>query len=180
MSEDYIAATKYWLKEVIIGHNFCPFAKDVFAGDAIRYVCLEVSDFAVLSKEIMAECVYLDDHPETATCLCILQNAGSDFSRFLDLVAMANESLCAEVYEGVYQLAHFHPDYCFEGEHETDASNYTNRSPYPIIHLLREESIDDALLQYRNPEQIPQRNIEHARKQGAAYFKGILKTSKEQ
>ena len=81
--------------------------------------------------------------------------------------------------EGVYQLAHFHPDYCFAGEDPEDASHFTNRSPYPVLHILREAVIDDALEHYVNPEAIPERNVEVARKQGADYFHTIMANARK-
>jgi hypothetical protein len=75
-----------------------------------------------------------------------------------------------EGYEGTYQLASFHPDYCFEGEDKNDAANYTNRSVYPMLHLLREDSITKALALYKNPELIPEHNIQLAREKGLLYM----------
>jgi hypothetical protein len=71
-------------------------------------------------------------------------------------------------------LAHFHPDYCFDGEPQDDPANYTNRSPYPTLHLLREASIEEALKSYDDPESIPERNIAFARRKGSDFFKAIL------
>jgi uncharacterized protein len=76
-------------------------------------------------------------------------------------------------YEGVYQVASFHPNYLFAGSHENDAANYTNRSVYPMLHLLREEAVEKALEHYKDPETIPERNIQFAREKGLAYMKKL-------
>jgi len=80
-------------------------------------------------------------------------------------------------YEGKYQLASFHPDYCFEGSNQADTENYTNRSPFPMIHIIREASLERVLKHYPEPENIPTRNIELAKETGAEVFEKILKDS---
>ena len=108
----------------------------------------------------------LDTEPATATTLLILASACTRFDDFLDLAAIAEQLLLDQGYEGVYQLASFHPEYCFAGSDQNDAANYTNRSPYPMLHIIRETDIAQALQSYQNPEQIPERNIELTRKLG--------------
>ncbi|MEP1552769.1 DUF1415 domain-containing protein, partial [Paraglaciecola sp.] len=98
----------------------------------------------------------------------------SDFDKYLDLVDGANEFIERGGYGGLYQIATFHPDYCFDGEKSNDAANYTNRSPYPILHLLREASLEQVLKNYPNPENIPDNNITKARELGVNYFKKQL------
>ena len=98
----------------------------------------------------------------------------SDFDDFLDLVAIADDLLIAQAYEGVYQLASFHPDYCFAEASPDDAANYTNRSPYPILHLIREASIEQVLNHYPEPENIPLRNIALTRELGSNYLQALL------
>ena len=95
--------------------------------------------------------------------------------RYLDLVEMAEDLIEEEDYEGVYQVASFHPDYLFAGSDSEDPANYTNRSPYPMLHLLREESIEKALEHYSgDPDEIPERNIRFAREKGLAYMKRLF------
>jgi hypothetical protein len=97
------------------------------------------------------------------------------FESYLDLLDEANELLFTLGYEGVFQLASFHPDYYFEGEPFNAASNYTNRSPLPTLHLIREASMEKVLSVYKNPQQIPDNNIALAQEKGAHYFQNILK-----
>ena len=95
------------------------------------------------------------------------------FDEYLDLVADAEDLLVEKGYEGIYQVASFHPQYLFEGAPKNDAANYTNRSVYPMLHLLREASIDKALENYKQPEKIPERNIQFARKKGWLVMKQL-------
>jgi uncharacterized protein len=140
-----IEQTKKWITDVVVGCNFCPM--------------------------LLKECEQLDQEPQIETSFLILPNAFPEFDKYLNLVIMAEKLLNKQKYEGVYQVASFHPLYCFEGVPENDAANYTNRSPYPMLHLLREERIEQALARYPNPEQIPERNIHFARQKGEVYMK---------
>ncbi|HMC87200.1 MAG TPA: DUF1415 domain-containing protein, partial [Chitinophagaceae bacterium] len=92
---------------------------------------------------------------------------------YLELVRLAEKLLKQEGYQGIYQVASFHPLYCFAGAPADDPANYTNRSVYPMLHLLREESVEQAIANYPNPEKIPERNILFARSKGIAYMKKL-------
>lgn len=96
----------------------------------------------------------------TETTLLIINNGYSNFEEFLTLVAWAEQAIVTEGYEGIYQVAHFHPQYQFAHLSCDDIRNHTNRSPYPVLHLLREESIEKARKHYPNVEQIPSKNEE--------------------
>jgi uncharacterized protein len=114
----------------------------------------------------------MNANPGTETSFLILPEGFSDFLAYLDLVGLAEELLENEGFEGIYQVASFHPEYMFEGSPEDDPANYTNRSPYPMLHLLREESIEKALEHYQgDPEEIPGRNVDFAREKGIVYMK---------
>ena len=117
---------------------------------------------------------YLDTHQDTETTLVIFPDTLKNFFDYLEMLEACNDLLCAEGYEGTYQLASFHPEYYFEGEAPDDASHYTNRSPYPIIHIIREDSLERVLKQYKDPEQIPQNNIEKMRELGSAFLRKKL------
>lgn len=169
-----IEECKNWLQEVVIAHNFCPFAKAEFDRGRVRFVLAESDNTEDLLHQLIAECAHLDEHSDTETTLLIYPHGLDSFDEFLDFVELATDLLHAQDYEGVYQLASFHPDYCFEGEEENDAANYTNRSPYPMLHLIREKSIENALKHYPQPERIPENNIELAQQKGSAYFQDLL------
>ena len=169
-----IAQTKKWLSSVIIAHNYCPFAKREFDKSSIRYQVIYETEFNHLLKSVIQECIWLDQNEETETTLIIFPASLNDFDLFLDCLALAENLLVAQGYEGIYQIASFHPDYCFQGAEEGDPANYTNRSPYPMFHLIRESSVQVAIEKHPDPESIPERNIEHAREQGLDKMKAAL------
>jgi hypothetical protein len=125
-------------------------------------------------ESVITECKRLDENKNIATTLIIFSKKFADFESFLELVDMANALLRMQDYEGIYQLAHFHPDYMFAGEDSGDAANFTNRSPWPMLHLLREVDIEQAIAHYEDVNRIPARNIERARQLGREYFATIL------
>jgi hypothetical protein len=161
-----ILETKKWLETVVIAHNICPFAKRVFDNGSIHFAIETSTDIETCLENLVAECERLDKDESIETTLVIYTNTLADFDEYLDFIEVAQDLLEAQDYEGVYQFASFHPKYCFEGADENDAANYTNRSPYPMLHLLRESSIDYALANYPNPEMIPENNIKLTRELG--------------
>ncbi|VAW56968.1 hypothetical protein MNBD_GAMMA07-2576 [hydrothermal vent metagenome] len=181
-----IQQTQYWLEHIIIGLNFCPFAKHEFQHQTIRYAVDNNTDLEATLMVLTKELEYLDHHPctqqksndlnytGTQTTLIIFTQAFSDFDAFLDLIELANHLIDDLGYSATYQLAHFHPQYCFDGVTADDASNYTNRSPYPILHLLREDGMQLAIERHPNTSQIPDANIALARKLGAVKIQKII------
>lgn len=170
-TETIIAQTQKWIIDVVVGCNFCPFAAKEIKQQTIHYQVEESADSAACMEAFAQECTRLDEAEDIATTLLILPNACASFDEFLDLVELAENWLLENEYEGVYQVASFHPQYIFGGAPVNDAANYTNRSIYPMLHLLREEQIDQALERYANPENIPDNNIHFAREKGVAYMK---------
>lgn len=166
-----IQLTKDWIEQIVIGCHFCPFAAKPFFEGNIRYQVCRASDFRSLLQNLESECRYLDHNPETETSLLILTEACSSFSTYLELLALAEKKLHSLHYRGIYQLASFHPQYCFAGSQIADPANYTNRSPLPMLHLLREASITRAIRHFEAPERIPERNMAFAREKGADFFK---------
>jgi len=170
-SEEAIKHTEAWIKKVVIDCRFCPFAAAPVKQNTVRYVATNLVDTASLLKFILEECAYLDAHENTETTFVIFPEAFPFFYDYLEFLALAEKDARKLGYEGVYQLAGFHPSYLFAGSDENDAANYTNRSIYPMIHLLREASIDEALKNYAEPESIPDRNIAFAQEKGVVYMK---------
>ena len=166
-----IEQTKKWINDVVIGCNFCPFAAKVVKQQVVHYRVEQSSNAAVCLQTFLLEAMRLDDDTVTETSFIIYPNAFVNFDDYLDIVTVAEKILQQNSYEGVYQVAGFHPHYLFANSNENDAANYTNRSPYPMLHLLREASIDMALEHYKNPEKIPDNNINFAREKGLAYMK---------
>ena len=169
-----IEQTKQWLEQVIIGLNFCPFAKKEFVNQTIHYHLSDKAQIKAAMKELLMQCRYLQENADIETSLIIYQQGFRDFNRFLDLVDYGNDLLIEHGFEGVFQIANFHPEYCFADVDYDDAGNYTNRSPYPTLHLIREESMERVLNVYKNPEEIPENNIALAHAKGASYFQSLL------
>ncbi len=169
-----VSATKQWLNEIIIGLNFCPFAKKEFVNNTIHYHLSQTEQVKAALHEFIEQCRYLQAHDELETTLIIYSGGFRRFERYLDLVDYANDLLVDSGFEGIFQLASMHPEYCFDGEAYDDASNFTNRSPYPIIHIIRETSIAKVLSVYNEPEKIPKNNITLANEKGADFFQQVL------
>jgi len=169
-----IEQTSLWVKSVIVGYNFCPFAYREVERGSIRYRVVQSNPIELCLETMVVEYDHLDSFPETETTLVIFPEIFAkfeDFTRFIDLA----EALLRDLgYEGEYQLASFHPEYQFADAPADDPANYTNRSPYPTLHIIREASIEKAVAGISNPEQIPERNIEVARDLGSEVLQGIL------
>ncbi len=170
-----IEQTQCWLDQFIIAHNICPFAKKERDKGSIRFIVDDSSDISQALEQLIIECERLDKNDEIETTLLIFSQVADKFDDYLDFLDIANRLLIAQGYEGVYQIASFHPDYQFADSSIDDPANYTNRSPYPMFHIIREDSLEKALQSYPNPELIPQRNIEYLRSlPESAYFKEFL------
>ncbi len=169
-----ITATQHWLENFIIRYNICPFAKKVFDEQTIRYQLVDASTWEAALVTLNDEWRYLNAHPECATTLIIFYNGLTDFNDYLDVVDIADGLLAKQGYEGLYQLASFHPDYVFADSTKDDPANYSNRSPYPMLHIIRESSITDALESFAHPEDIPQRNIRLLREMGGSKIRAML------
>jgi hypothetical protein len=166
-AEVAIEKTRKWLQQIVINLNFCPFAKREMQRDAIRYVTVDGENEDPIAR-VLDELQFLDTNDSTETTLIILSSAMQHFDDFLDLVDKCECLLEQGGYRGLYQLATFHPDYVFAGEGDDSPSNYTNRSPLPILHLLRETSLTRVLNTYSQPENIPHDNIATANKLGVS------------
>lgn len=169
-----ISTTKNWLASVVIGLNLCPFARREWEENRIRYNVVNQADIADCLENVIEECIQLDMDDGIETTLLIYPQQFQAFEDYLEFLALAQELLELQGYQGTYQLASFHPRYCFNGESPDDAANYTNRSPYPMLHLLREDSIEQATLNHPDPDGIPRRNIELTRKLGRANLETLL------
>ena len=156
-----IRDTVQWLERAVIGLNLCPFAKGVHVKNQIHYAVATSDDVEKLRHLLRAELQALVAMPvETReTTLVILPNCLADFLDFNDFLAEADALLDELGLGGTLQIASFHPQYQFAGTHADDVTNFTNRSPYPTLHLLREESIDRAVEVFPDAELIFERNI---------------------
>jgi len=176
MSDQHIIIRqiKAWLSSVVIAHKLCPFAKREFDTGSIHYAVINTAELETQLELVVAHCAALDRNTDRETTLIIFPNSLSEFEAYLDFVDLATAVLKTQGYEGIYQLASFHPKYRFDGAAEDDPSNYTNRSPYPMIHILREVSVEAALKTYPNPENIPTRNITLTQDLGLQAMKALL------
>lgn len=160
LSDELVTAqTMKWVKDFIVTLNVCPFAKREVEKESVRCVVVRSKKIDVALEELMSEVQWLDERPETETTLLVFPTMFKDFHRYLDFVETAENLMFDQGCEGVYQLATFHPDYCFSGADSDDVSNYTNRSPYPMLHILREDSLDKAIEFYGDTTGIPNQNI---------------------
>lgn len=172
-----IAHTKAWILSTVVGCNFCPFAARELKLD--RVACEVIDDKLpkpVLQK-LTAAFAKMDAEVAVETLLLIIPSGFASFAAFLKLIAAANTTLKRSGYEGVYQLATFHPSYLFAGSKPTDPANYTNRSPYPLLQILREASVSRAVDSYPDTLKIPERNVAFAREKGLAFMVALLAES---
>lgn len=172
-----IKTVQNWVEEFIIGYNICPFAKKVFVTLRIKYILNTSTNDEQILQAFLKELQWLSttDSKEIDTTLFILTNAFLDFEHYLNFIHIIEVMIEQLDYEGVFQVATFHPNYQFEGTQPTDAENFTNRAPFPIIHILREESVEKAIENYPNPEAIPERNIDLMNKMGAEKLNAIFR-----
>jgi len=161
-ADEVLSATERWLERAVIGLNLCPFAKSVFVKKQVRYALTAAGDADELLAELEQELNLLaaTDPAELDTTLLIHPQAMTDFLDYHFFLAEADALLKNLGYEGVFQIASLHPQYEFAGSDPDDIANFTNRSPYPTLHLLRESSIDRAVAAFPDAADIFERNIE--------------------
>ena len=149
-----------WLNEVVIGLNLCPFAGKPASENRIRFFISQADDDELLLQDLQLEMETLDKKPasEIETTLVIIPNHLQDFFDYNQFLNWAEKMIKRNGWAGVYQLATFHPDYCFADADPEDAENLTNRAPYPILHIIREASLEKALQYYEGVEDVPENN----------------------
>jgi uncharacterized protein len=163
-----VAATRSWLEKAVIGLNLCPFARAVHVKDRIRYVVSGARTPRALLDALIGELQLLRDADpaQTETTLLIHPNVLEDFLDYNDFLDVADDAVAELGLAGVIQIASFHPRYRFEGTDPDDIGNYSNRSPYPMLHLLREASVERAVTSFPDVSTIPERNIETLKRLG--------------
>ena len=166
--EDPIAATRRWLERAVIGLNLCPFAKAVYVKQQVRFVLSEATTPDALLDELASELSLLarTDPEVVDTTLLVHPRVLADFLDYNDFLDRADATVAALGLEGEIQVASFHPQYRFAGTYADEMGNFTNRSPYPTLHLLREASIDRAVAAFPDPDVIVERNIATLEKLG--------------
>lgn len=171
--EKIIEQTKAWIDSFIIEYNICPFAQHVIQKNGLQIDVNFESTTERALESLLASIDTLEQNQTIETILLIFPNYLVDFYDYLDFTAFVEDNFFNQDYEGIYQLATFHPNYCFAEVDQADVSNYTNRSPYPMLHLLRENSIDKAIEYYGDTEKIPENNIKLLRSMGLEKVKKI-------
>jgi uncharacterized protein len=164
--QSVIALTRRWIEKAVIGLNLCPFAKPIFANDLIRYCVSAAQSTQALRGELMDELNTLRaaDPREVETTLLIHPRVLGEFAEYNAFLDEADAAVAELGLTGTLQVASFHPRYQFSGTDPDDIENYTNRSPYPMLHLLRESSIERAVAAISDPAEIYERNIETMRR----------------
>ncbi|MGR6838670.1 DUF1415 domain-containing protein [Aliivibrio wodanis] len=150
-----------WLEDVVIGLNLCPFAAKPNRNKQIKVFVSEATTEEVLLEDVLQELMNLDSKTaeELETTLVAIPNMLQDFMDYNFFLDWVDALIKQQEWEGTFQIATFHPNYCFGGAEPEDDENLTNRSPYPVLHLIREESMAKVLKHYPNPEAIPDTNI---------------------
>ena len=169
-----LANVQHWVETMVIGLDLCPFAGRAWQDQRVRCVQSAASSPLDLLDELQEELDLLTRAPEIETTLLIHPDALRDFLDFNDFLDSVDALLEAMGLTGVFQVASFHPDYQFAGEHEDSVSNYSNRAPYPVLHLLREASVEAAVAAHPNAEQIPANNISKLESLGLAGIRQLL------
>ncbi len=169
MTDAALAETRAWVERAVIGLQLCPFACAPQVKGRVRYVLSTAVEAEALMADLVAELHRLVETPaeRVETTLIVHPCALTDFDDYNDFLGLADEALAALDLEGVVQIASFHPDYRFAGSASDDIANATNRSPFPMLQLLREESIERALASVERPESIYEANIRTMERLGA-------------
>jgi hypothetical protein len=171
-NSEIITATQQWLQEIVIGLDLCPFAKHALG--SIQFLLSEASDEQHLLADLEQACLQLKNDISVETLLLIHPNILQDFDAYNQFLGYADGLLEVMQLDGELQVASFHPDYQFADTDFESAENYTNRSPFPMLHLLREASVELAISSYPDVDEIPQRNIETMQQLGTEKLKSIL------
>ena len=174
IKQEIIQPIKKWLEQLVIGLNLCPFAKRELINDRIRFFVSDADTIEILLYDLQHELEQLNNNSNIETTLLIHPNVLTDFYDYNDFLDIADGLLIDMELDGIYQIASFHPDYQFVDTKPNDAENYTNRSPYPLLHLIREQSLEKAIANYPNPELIPVRNIELMKEMGHVRLQAIF------
>jgi hypothetical protein len=158
-SERTVQTVRQWVETLVVGMNLCPFAKREMVNNRVRFATTTSITEEQLLIALQTELELLNTDTSVETTLLIHSRVLQDFFDYNRFLSYADSLLVEMGLEGIYQIASFHPDYQFDGTNPDDAENYTNRSPYPMLHLIREASLERVIADYPEIDQIPVRNI---------------------
>jgi len=174
--EKTVLSVRQWVETLVVGMNLCPFAKRELVKNRVRFATTTSTTEEQLLMALQAELELLNTDPSVETTLLIHSNVLQDFYDYNEFLSYADSLLVEMGLEGIYQVASFHPDYQFGGTKQDDAENYTNRSPYPMLHLIREASLERVIEDYPETDQIPARNIALMNELGQRKLQALLRS----
>ena len=166
-------ATRRWVEQVVVGLELCPFARPELERGTLRCVVSAATTESALLDALERELAYLQNHPDVETTLLIHPDVLQDFLDFNDFLGECDALLEILGLLGEFQLASFHPAYRFAGTGPEDAENFTNRSPYPMLHLLREASVTRAVDSHPAIGDVPRRNVARLRSLGVERLRAL-------
>ncbi len=173
-NELFIEPVRHWVESVVVGLNLCPFAKRELVKNRVRFSVSDADSTEQLLAHLEAELELLNSDDSIETSLLIHPWVLQDFEDYNQFLNSADALLEQMELDGIYQIASFHPEYRFEGTKAGDLENYTNRSPYPLLHLIREQSLERAIANYPDPDLIPERNIQLLESLGRDKMQALL------
>lgn len=178
--DEVINAVRRWVDDVVVGLNLCPFAQRELVADRVRFTVTDVSSESELLERLASELELLSSRPTIETTLLIHPHVLDEFLQYNQFLDYADKLLEHLKLDGEFQIASFHPNYQFAETDADDPENFTNRSPYPVLHLLREASLEKAIANTADIDQIPVRNIDTMNRIGAASLQATLRACLEE
>lgn len=169
-----IKSVAHWVDSVVVDLNLCPFAKRELINNRVRFAVTDAESEEQLLVALQAELELLDIDASVETSLLIHPNLLEDFGDYNQFLNLIDGLLIEMQFDGVFQVASFHPKYQFAGTDPDDAENFTNRSPYPLVHILREDSLERAIAMHPDIDQVPVRNIELMNRLGTKKLESLL------
>ena len=170
-----ISSVRYWVETLVVGLNLCPFAQRELVANRVNFRVSEATDELQLLADLEDELNRLVADDAIETSLLIHPQVLTDFYDYNQFLDAVDHLLLEMGLEGVFQVASFHPNYQFADTAAEDVENYTNRSPFPVLHLLRERSVERAIAHYPDAEKVPAKNIELLRNLGVEQILALLK-----
>jgi hypothetical protein len=174
--EKTVRPVEQWVETLVVGMNLCPFAKREMVNNRVRFTTTASTTEEQLLVALQTELELLNIDPSIETTLLIHTDVLQDFYDYNRFLGYADSLLVEMKLEGIYQIASFHPDYQFDATEPDDAENYTNRSPYPMLHLIREASLERVIADYPDVDQIPVRNVALMNNLGQEKLQALLKS----
>jgi len=169
-----VRRTQRWLERVVVALDLCPFAKREFLNQRVRFKESAASTQEQLLQDLVVELALLNRRPDIETTLLIHPKVLQDFDAYNQFLDFADSVIMQMKLEGVFQIASFHPHYQFANTHVDDVQNFTNRSPCPLLHILREASLAGVIDRHSDIRKIPHDNIQLMRSLGAEYMQNLL------